>query len=211
VRAAWPEAIVSDGRPSDAGRVQAWVVGPGMGTDAAARSVLAEVLAADLPVVVDADALTMAAADPALVRNRTAPTLLTPHDREFARFGFEVGADRLGAARRLAAELGCAVLLKGDATVVADDGGTAYVNATGTSWLATAGTGDVLAGVIGALLATGLDAAAAAAVGAHLHGRTGQLAAERGPFVAGDLIARLPDAIGRVRGLPAGRLGDSGA
>jgi len=211
VRAAWPEAIVTDGRPSDAGRVQAWVVGPGMGTDAAARSVLAEVLAADLPVVLDADALTMAAADPALVRNRTAPTLLTPHDREFARFGFEVGADRLGAARRLAAELGCVVLLKGDATVVADDGGTAYVNATGTSWLATAGTGDVLAGVIGALLATGLDAAAAAAVGAHLHGRTGQLAAERGPFVAGDLIARLPDAIGRVRGLPAGRLGDSGA
>jgi ADP-dependent NAD(P)H-hydrate dehydratase / NAD(P)H-hydrate epimerase len=211
VRAAWPEAIVSDGRPSDAGRVQAWVVGPGMGTDAAARSVLAEVLAADLPVVVDADALTMAAADPALVRNRTAPTLLTPHDREFARFGFEVGADRLGAARRLAADLGCVVLLKGDATVVADDGGTAYVNATGTSWLATAGTGDVLAGVIGALLATGLDAAAAAAVGAHLHGRTGQLAAERGPFVAGDLIARLPDAIGRVRGLPAGRLGDSAA
>ena len=92
VRAAWPEAIVTDGRPADAGRVQAWVVGPGMGTDDAARGVLAEVLATDLPVLVDADALTMAAAEPALVRGRSAPTVLTPHDREFARFGVEVGA-----------------------------------------------------------------------------------------------------------------------
>jgi hydroxyethylthiazole kinase-like uncharacterized protein yjeF len=210
VRATWPEAIVTDGRPSQAGRVQAWVIGPGTGTDVAAHSVLAEVLATDLPVIVDADALTMAAADPALVRNRAAPTVLTPHDREFARFGFEVGGDRLGAARRLAADLDCVVLLKGDATVVADAGGRAYVNGTGTSWLATAGTGDVLAGIIGALLATGLDAAVAAAAGAHLHGRTGQLAAEHGPFVAGDLVRRLPAAIGRVRGVVAGGLGDSG-
>ncbi|TFV88244.1 NAD(P)H-hydrate dehydratase [Blastococcus sp. CT_GayMR16] len=211
VRAAWPEAIVTDGRPGDAGRVQAWVVGPGMGTDDDARSVLTEVLGTDVPVVVDADALTMLAEDPSLVRDRSAPTLLTPHDREFARFGAEPGPDRIGAARRLAADLGCAVLLKGEATVVADAAGTAFVNATGTSWLATAGTGDVLAGIAGALLATGLDAAEAGAVAAHLHGRTGQLAAERGPLVAGDLIRRLPDAIGRVRGVPARRLGDSGA
>jgi ADP-dependent NAD(P)H-hydrate dehydratase / NAD(P)H-hydrate epimerase len=209
VRAAWPEAIVTDGRPGDAGRVQSWVVGPGMGTDDDARSVLAEVLATDLPVVVDADALTMLAAEPAHVRDRTAPTLLTPHDREFARFGDEVGADRVGAARRLAAELGCAVLLKGEATVVADARGTAFVNATGTAWLATAGTGDVLSGIAGALLATGLDPATAGAVAAHLHGRTGQLAAEAGPLIAGDLVRRLPEAIGRVRGVPARRLGDS--
>ena len=211
VRAAWPEAIVTDGRPADAGRVQAWAVGPGMGTDDAARSVLAEVLATDLPVLVDADALTMAAAEPALVRGRTAPTVLTPHDREFARFGVEPGPDRVGAARRLAADLGCVVLLKGDATVVADPDGTAYVNATGTPWLATAGTGDVLSGIAGALLATGLPAVEAAAVAAHVHGRTGQLAAERGPLVAGDLVRTLPEAIGRVRGVPARRLGDSGA
>jgi len=209
VRAAWPEAIVTDGRPGDAGRVQSWVVGPGMGTDDDARSVLAEVLATDLPVVVDADALTMLAAEPAHVRDRTAPTLLTPHDREFARFGDQVGADRVGAARRLAAELGCAVLLKGEATVVADAGGPAFVNATGTAWLATAGTGDVLSGIAGALLATGLDPATAGAVAAHLHGRTGQLAAEAGPLIAGDLVRRLPEAIGRVRGVPARRLGDS--
>ncbi|MCW2742367.1 MAG: carbohydrate kinase, YjeF related protein, partial [Blastococcus sp.] len=107
--------------------------------------------------------------------------------------------------------LDCVVLLKGDATVVADAGGRAYVNGTGTSWLATAGTGDVLAGIIGALLATGLDAAVAAAAGAHLHGRTGQLAAERGPLLAGDLVRRLPEAVGRVLGLAAAGLGDSGA
>ena len=211
VRAAWPEAIVTAGRPTDAGRVQAWVVGPGMGTDAAARDVLAEVLATDLPVLVDADGLSMLAKEPALVRDRTAPTVLTPHDREFARFGTEVGVDRIGAARRLAADLGAVVLLKGDATVVAEPTGRAYVNGTGTPWLATAGTGDVLAGIVGSLLASSLSAAGAAAVGAHVHGRVGQLAAARGPFISGDLVRRLPEGIGTVRGPLAGLLGDSGA
>jgi hydroxyethylthiazole kinase-like uncharacterized protein yjeF len=194
VRAAWPEVIVTDGRPGDAGRVQAWVVGPGMGTDGAARDVLAEVLATDLPVVVDADALTLLAAQPGLVRERSAPTLLTPHDREFARFGKQVGVDRVAAVRRLAVDLGCAVLLKGDATVVADADGTAYVNGTGTPWLATAGTGDVLSGIAGAVLASGLPVAEAAAVAAHLH-----------------LVRHLPEALGRVRGLPPSGLGDSQA
>jgi hydroxyethylthiazole kinase-like uncharacterized protein yjeF len=220
VRAAWPEAIVTDGRPGDAGRVQAWVVGPGMGTDDAARSVLAEVLASDLPVVVDADALTLLATTPGLVRDRSAATLLTPHDREFARFGSVggggagqagVGADRVGAARSLAAALGCAVLLKGEATVVADADGTAFVNGTGTPWLATAGTGDVLSGITGAMLAAGLTAAEAGAVAAHLHGRTGQLAARRGPLIAGDLVRRLPEAVGLVRGMPRTGLGESEA
>jgi ADP-dependent NAD(P)H-hydrate dehydratase / NAD(P)H-hydrate epimerase len=211
VRAAWPEAIVTDGRPSDAGRVQAWVVGPGMGTDDDARDRLAEVLATDVPVLVDADGLTLLAEDPALVRGRTGATLLTPHDREFARFGMDVGPDRVGAARRLAADLGCAVLLKGEATVVADREGTAFVNGTGTPWLATAGTGDVLSGIAGALLAAGLPAAEAGAAAAHLHGRAGQLAAERGPLLAGDLVRRLPDAVSRVRGVPARRLGHSQA
>jgi ADP-dependent NAD(P)H-hydrate dehydratase / NAD(P)H-hydrate epimerase len=206
VRAAWPEAIVTSGRPGDAGRVQAWVVGPGMGTDDDARSVLAEVLGTDQPVVVDADALTLLAQRPELVRDRTAPTVLTPHDREFARlFPWTGGAgdlgrgDRVGAARRGAAELGCTVLLKGDATVVADADGTAYVNGTGTSWLATAGTGDVLAGVLGAVLATGLPPGLAAALAAHVHGRAGQLAAEDGPLIAGDLVRHLPQTLARLR------------
>ncbi len=209
VRAAWPEALVTEGRPGDAGRVQAWVAGPGTGTDGAARSVLEEVLATDLPVVLDADALTMLARQPGLVRGRRGPTLLTPHDREFARFGSEVGGDRIGAARRLAADLGATVLLKGEATVVADADGTAFVNGTGTSWLATAGTGDVLAGIAGALLAAGLPAVEAGAVAAHVHGRAGQVAAEQGPLLAGDLVRRLPETIGRVRGIPPSPLPDS--
>ncbi|MGY1708067.1 NAD(P)H-hydrate dehydratase [Geodermatophilus sp. SYSU D00758] len=199
VRAAWPETIVTEGRPGDAGRVQAWVVGPGMGTDEDARSVLIDVLATDLPVLLDADALTMAAQEPDLVRGRAAPTVLTPHDREFARFGREPGPDRVGAARALAADLGAVVLLKGDATVVADPDGRAFVNGTGTSWLATAGTGDVLSGIAGAVLATGLDPAEAAATAAHLHGRAGQVAAERGPLLAGDLVRRLPETLARLR------------
>jgi NAD(P)H-hydrate repair Nnr-like enzyme with NAD(P)H-hydrate dehydratase domain len=88
-----------------------------------------------------------------------------------------------------------------------------YVNGTGTPWLATAGTGDVLSGITGALLAvhesTGLPAAEAAAMAAHLHGRAGQLAAEHGPLIAGDLVRRLPEAVGRVRGGRPGGLGDS--
>jgi ADP-dependent NAD(P)H-hydrate dehydratase / NAD(P)H-hydrate epimerase len=208
VRAAWPEAVVTAGRPGDAGRVQAWVVGPGMGTDDDARSVLAEVLRTDLPVVVDADGLTLVAQQPELVRDRSAPTVLTPHDREFARIAGDVGTDRVATARRGAAALGCTVLLKGDATVVADADGTAWVNATGTSWLATAGTGDVLAGILGALLATGLPPGTAAATAAHVHGRAGQLAAEHGPLIAGDLVRRLPQTLALLRG---GRGGPSQA
>jgi hydroxyethylthiazole kinase-like uncharacterized protein yjeF len=171
-----------------------------MGTDDDARSVLAEVLGTDLPVVVDADALTMLAADPSLVRDRGAPTLLTPHDREFARFGTEVGADRIGATRRLAAELGCSVLLKGDATVVAGPDGTAFVNATGTPWLATAGTGDVLSGLIGALLAKGLGPFEAAALGVLAHVRAGRAAADRhgvDHVMARDVIEGLPAGLSR--------------
>jgi hydroxyethylthiazole kinase-like uncharacterized protein yjeF len=211
VRAAWPEAIVTAGRPSDAGRVQAWVAGPGMGTDDDARRVLAEVLATDLPVLVDADGLTLLAGQQELVRDRAAATVLTPHDREFERFGRKIGTDRIGAARALAADLGAVVLLKGEATVVAGPDGTAFVNGTGTSWLATAGTGDVLSGITGALLATGLPAVEAAAVGAHLHGRVGQLAAQRGPLLAGDLVRRLPEAVARLHRGAAGGLRDSEA
>jgi hydroxyethylthiazole kinase-like uncharacterized protein yjeF len=151
-------------------------------------------------VVVDADALTLVSQQRELVAQRSAPTVLTPHDREFARLFGEVGPDRVAAARRGAADLGCTVLLKGEATVVADADGTTFVNGTGTPWLATAGTGDVLAGILGAVLATGVPAARAAAVAAHLHGRAGQLAAEHGPLIAGDLVRRLPETVARLRG-----------
>jgi hydroxyethylthiazole kinase-like uncharacterized protein yjeF len=194
VRARYPDVVVhEDARPHEV-RVQAWVVGPGLGTDDAAMGLLTDALRSDLPVIVDADGITLVARSPALVRGRHAPTVLTPHDREFARLAGDVGPDRIGAARRAAADLGATVLLKGNATVVADPVGRAYVNSTGTPWLATAGSGDVLSGLIGSLLATRLDTTLAAAVGAYVHGVAGQLAASDGPPSAVDVLGALRDA-----------------
>ena len=190
VRGRWPEAVVSPDVAST-GRVQAWVVGPGLGLDA--LEALRAVLATDEPVLVDADALTLCAQEPVLLE-RTAPTLLTPHDREFARFGNPVGDDRIGAARRLAAELGVHVLLKGSATVVAAPDGRVRINPTGSPYLASAGSGDVLAGAVGALLAQGLDPLDAASVGAYLHG----LAGDRARRGAAALVEVWPEV---VRGL----------
>jgi hydroxyethylthiazole kinase-like uncharacterized protein yjeF len=148
-----------------------------------------------VPVLVDADALTIAARHPQWLRERTAPTLLTPHDREFARFGREVGADRGAAARSLAEDLGVTVLLKGDATVVASAHGAVRVNITGNPALATAGSGDVLSGAAGALLAQGLGALDAGSVAAHLHGRAGALAAAGTTTSAGELLLAWPAAV----------------
>jgi hydroxyethylthiazole kinase-like uncharacterized protein yjeF len=191
----------------EAGRVQAWVVGPGLGTDDVAAATVEAVLAQDVPVLVDADALTVLAQHPSWARDRSAPTLLTPHDREFARFRLaggeqpgDVGTDRLAAARALAADLGVTVLLKGDATVVADSTGHCRVNATGSPALATAGTGDVLSGGCGALLAGGLTPLDAGSAGAHLHGRAGALAAAGAPTSAAAVLQAWPDAVRSVHG-----------
>jgi hydroxyethylthiazole kinase-like uncharacterized protein yjeF len=199
VRSRWPEAIVTEGKPSEAGQVQAWVVGPGIGTDDAAAGLLRDVLGQDVPVLVDADGLTLLAREPELVRSRTAPTVLTPHDREFERVAGPVGDDRVGAARRAAAELGVTMLLKGNATVVADPDGFAYVNPTGTPWLATAGSGDVLSGLGGALLAGGVEPAPAAALAAYLHGLAGSIAAGGATTSATGVLDALPDALRAVR------------
>jgi ADP-dependent NAD(P)H-hydrate dehydratase / NAD(P)H-hydrate epimerase len=202
IHARYPEVVGhQDVLPHDV-KVQAWVVGPGLGTDDRAMSLLTDVLRSDVPVIVDADAITLVARTPAMVRDRSAPTVLTPHDREFTRLPVELSADRLDSVRRAAAELGVTMLLKGDATVIADARGQAYVNTTGTPWLATAGSGDVLSGLIGALLAAGLDAPLAAAVGAHVHGVAGQLAAADGPPSAGDVLEAIRPALRAVRRLP---------
>ena len=201
VRAHWPEVVVNEGR------VQAWVVGPGMGTDATAAERLRAVLASDVPVVVDADALTLLAEHQDWVRDRPGLTVLTPHDREFERFGAPVGDDRAGAARALAAGLGAVVLLKGSTTLVARPDGVVHVNPTGTGALATGGTGDVLAGVVGRLLAGGLGALAPV-VAAFVHGLAGRLAAEGGhPVSSGDVLARLPDAVAAAAGPARDRIG----
>ncbi|HET6211562.1 MAG TPA: NAD(P)H-hydrate dehydratase, partial [Micromonosporaceae bacterium] len=164
-------SVVVAGRVSDAGRVQAWVCGSGLGTDERAAAELRAVLAAPVPAVLDADALTLLV-DGSMaraLREHDAPIVVTPHDREFARLaGHAPGADRVAAALKLAAWMNAVVLLKGDRTVVATPDGRAWANPTGTPWLATGGTGDVLAGLLGSLLAGGLTAERAAVAAAYV-------------------------------------------
>ncbi|MFH9708057.1 NAD(P)H-hydrate dehydratase [Streptomyces luteogriseus] len=200
VIARFPETLVSDQGPKHAGRVQAWVVGPGAGDDAAT---VAEVLAADVPVLIDADGLRLADAE--VVRGRRAPTLMTPHAGEAAALlgveRAEVEGGRLAAVRELARRYGATVLLKGSTTLVADSGGGAVrVNPTGTGWLATAGSGDVLSGLGGSLLAAGLSAVDAASAGAYLHGLAGRLAADGAPVGAHDVADAVPEAWRNVLG-----------
>lgn len=199
VLARFPETLVSDQGPKHAGRVQAWVVGPGAGDDATA---VAEVLASDVPVLVDADGLRLAGQD--AVRARTAPTLMTPHAGEAAALlgvpRGEVEGARLASARELAARYSATVLLKGSTTLVADAGGGAVrVNPTGTAWLATAGSGDVLSGLAGSLLASGLGALDAGSVAAYLHGLAGRFAADGAPVGAHDVAEAVPAAWRDVR------------
>ena len=198
----WPEVIAAPSA-SASGRVQAWAVGPGLGSDDTGASAVWFALGTDLPVIVDADALTILAAHPDLVTNRTAPTILTPHAGEFARLARAAwpartdgasppGDDRVAATRRLADHFGATVLLKGNVTVIAEPGGPVYLNPAGQSWAATAGSGDVLSGMIGALLAAGLPAGEAAAAAAFVHARAANLsAADPGPRPAPTSASRI--------------------
>lgn len=199
VLARYPEVLIGDGR------VQAWVVGPGIGADSADR--VAKALATDLPVLVDADGLTALKQvgqpderDKPL--DRSHPTLLTPHSGEAARLlddapwtSDHIEAHRLAAVRELADRFGCTVLLKGSTTLIADPGATTVrVNRTGTPTLATAGSGDVLSGLAGGLLAAGLHPLDAASVAAHLHGQAALDVERRYPgrqLIAGDLVEAL--------------------
>ncbi|WBB66440.1 NAD(P)H-hydrate dehydratase [Micromonospora sp. WMMD812] len=195
-------SVIASGRVADAGRVQAWVCGSGLGTGEDAAAELRAVLAAPVPVVLDADALTLLV-DGSLaeqLRRRDAPIVVTPHDREFTRLcGEQPGTDRVAATLRLAAWMNAVVLLKGDRTVIGTPDGRAYVNPTGTSALATGGTGDVLAGLLGSLLAGGVRPERAAAVAAYLHGLAGREAARSGPVTAPDVATALRPVIARLR------------
>ncbi|MEU2062208.1 NAD(P)H-hydrate dehydratase [Streptomyces sp. NPDC013455] len=200
VIARFPETLVSDAGPAKAGRVQAWVVGPGAGDDAVT---VAEVLETDVPVLLDADGLRLARRD--AVRGRTAPTLMTPHAGEAAALlgvrREEVEGARLAAVRELAAAYRATVLLKGSTTLVAGFAGTTVrVNATGTPWLATAGSGDVLSGLAGSLLAAGLEPVDAGSAAAYLHGLAGRFAAAGAPVGAHDVASRIGEAWRDVRG-----------
>lgn len=221
VIARWPEVVVEHGSVAAAGRVQAWVVGPGGGTDAQAQQRLRDALELDVPVVVDADSLTLLAEHDRLrqlVIDRGQAgrvTVLTPHDGEFVRLGFGLptGADanRAAAVRTAASSLNAVVLLKGADTVVADDLGAVRVNRLSDSSLATAGSGDVLSGLLGSMLAAATarssgmtcgQAADVAVCAALVHGLAGKMAAAgREPITAQDVLAALPSAVAQVRGI----------
>jgi hydroxyethylthiazole kinase-like uncharacterized protein yjeF len=203
VRARWPEVVPGDGR------VQAWVLGPGLDPEAGDGQAdrVRDALAGDLPCLVDAGALDL------LPARRDAPTLLTPHAGELARLLTRLGtrteraaveARPLEHARAAARLTGATVLLKGATTLVVPPAGAPVLTQRdGPPWLATAGSGDVLAGVAGTLLAAGLDPLAAGAVAAAVHGRAGALASAGGPLDAGRLLDAVPAAVAALRDWPA--------
>jgi NAD(P)H-hydrate epimerase len=194
---ALPESGWADPVLEDTDRFGALAVGSGLGlADATQIDVRTVVERWPGAVVVDGDGLTALGGTVAdVTAGRPVPAVLTPHEGEFVRLaGHEPGRDRLASVRELAAATGAVVLLKGPATVVADPGGDLLVTTEGDARLATAGTGDVLTGVVAALLAQGLDPFRAAAAGAFLHGRAGAVGWRHG-LVASDLPDRLPIAI----------------
>lgn len=176
-------------------QMDAVLVGPGLGQSGGTLAVVRAVLEkAECPVVVDADGINVLSAHRDLLRGRKSPTILTPHDGEFARLGGVIGEDRMAAAAALAEELGCVVLLKGHETCITD-GVNGYINPTGNPGMAVGGSGDVLAGVITALLGAGLPPLEAAACGAWLHGAAGdRCAAELGQYgmLPTDMLSALP-------------------
>ena len=182
------EAGWADAALEAAERCRAMVVGPGLGRAKPAGDDVRRLLAAvKVPIVVDADGLTGLGRVDRMPIEREAPAVLTPHDGEYAALlGEPPGPDRIEAARRLAAVTGCIALVKGSTTAVADPSGRVVVATAGTPALATAGSGDVLSGVIAAFLARGMPPLEAAALAAHVHGRAGQLGPGSGT-VAGDL------------------------
>ena len=189
-----------------AGRATALAVGPGIGTSEESLRLVEGILReAEVPVLLDADAVTVLAGSGAIAE-REAPTIITPHTGELGRLmesgAGEVSAHRLRSARRAAGEQGCCVLLKGADTLIVEGERTA-VNSTGNVALATAGTGDVLTGVIGALLCRGMDAYDAARAGAWVHGRAAEMWLEETGWpeesmVATDLLQYIPRAVGEL-------------
>jgi NAD(P)H-hydrate epimerase len=179
-------------------RFRAMAIGPGLGRAPESAALVARLVGeVRTPIVIDADALNALAADAEPLARRDANGLpmavVTPHDGEYARLaGHAPGEDRVEAACELAAKLRVVVLLKGPSTVIADPTGRVAINPTGSAALATAGTGDVLTGIVAALLARGTPAFEAAAAAAWIHGRAADVAGSAPGLIAGDLIEALP-------------------
>jgi hydroxyethylthiazole kinase-like uncharacterized protein yjeF len=204
---------ISDDVRDAIGRFRAVALGPGLGTAEATRTAVLElVTGVPIPMVLDADGLNALAGHAERLLDRPAPTVVTPHEGEYARLvGEPVGSDRVAAARTLAQQTGCVVLLKGPGTVIAEPNahsnghssgrgiGRVAVNPIDGPWLATAGSGDVLTGIVGGFLARGLGAFEAAAAGAFVHGLAADAAGHTG-LVAGDLVDALPRALAELVG-----------
>lgn len=171
------------------------LLGPGMGQSAGTTAVTQAVLETfSGPVVLDADGINVMRQHKDILRGRTSPTILTPHDGEFLRFGGILAEDRIESAGALANELGVIVLLKGHRTVITD-GNRCYLNSTGNPGMATGGSGDVLAGIIVSLLGQGIAPLEAAACAAWLHGAAGDLCASQiGQYgmIPSDILQVLP-------------------
>lgn len=209
--------IVKDGSdPSDQARVDVWACGPGFPGDRLDSVTVAAVLASSVPVVLDAGALAIAAEEPdpresiADRWRRGLLTVLTPHEGEFERLmpgALAVSGGRLAAARDAASQWGAVVVLKGPGTVIAAPDGRAFVDVEGSADLGCAGSGDVLAGVIAAVLSgawadgrrTSDELTEAVAAGVWLHGAAGRIAAERAPITATDVASAVPAAIRLAR------------
>lgn len=170
------------------------LIGPGIGISKGTELLVHRVLKCfDGPVVLDADGINLLAGHTDIVRGRKAPTVLTPHPGEFARIGGNAG-ERISAAMELAKDLNAVIVLKGHGTVITD-GISVYRNPTGNPGMAVGGSGDVLAGMITALIGQGIDPLKAAACGAWLHGKAGDLCAQRlGQYgmLPSDMLADLP-------------------
>ncbi len=213
VVAAYPDVVLQSEGPGDDLRIGAWVVGPGLGTDKDALKWLQRVLAADVPVLLDADALRLLKDSEEVkerVRARTERgvlTVLTPHYGEFsAAFGVVGPEGRIAATQAAAKRTGCLIVLKGSGTVVAGPRGAAYVDPVAAHELATAGSGDVLSGLVGGFLANrsarqgGTDSARCVAAAVYVHGLAARLAGVgQRPVVATDIVAHVPEAIAALR------------
>ena len=195
----------------EAGMIAAFAAGPGMGTAKTAEQLLREVLDAGAPLVLDADALNLIAASKTLqarLPKRNAPTVLTPHPAEAARLlgcaAAAVQSDRVKAALELAGRYQALVVLKGNGSIIANPDGTWQVNTSGNPGMASAGMGDVLTGMIAALLAQGAETRVATAAAVWLHGAAGDALAREGKGPIGISASEVIDAARRLLNAPSG-------
>jgi NAD(P)H-hydrate epimerase len=187
---------------------EAVAIGPGLSWHAETQMVVRKLLPKlAVPVVIDADGLNAIAGHEPVVAKQRAPVVLTPHPGEMGRLlgctAADIEQDRPAAAREAAARYGAWIVLKGARTLLAAPDGRLWINTTGNPGMATGGTGDVLAGMIGSFLAQSLPLPDAAAAAIHLHGLAGDLAVEQvgeASLIAGDLLAYLPAAFRQARG-----------